>query len=390
MIAANGNEKQYPAKLKRVLMIAGEPSGDLHGSSVVRELKKRLPNIDVFGVGGERMKAEGFDVVFPISRLSFMGFLEVAKNLSVVKELERTLESLIANRKPDVVVLIDYPGFNLRFAKKIKQHGIKILYYISPQVWAWHKSRVKKMRGVVDRMKVVFPFEVEIYKHESINVEFVGHPLAEKIGTTSSREEFFRKHAFDPAKKLLGLLPGSRKQEIEKIFPTMLATADRLRRSLNVQVAVGVAPNLGADYLKKFITDDARITLVEEATYDVMAYADAAIVTSGTATLETGWFGTPMAVVYKTSPATYTIGKALVGVPFIGLVNIVAGEKVVPEFVQHEMNVENLSKEMTKQLTDAAYAGDIRKRLSVIKSRLGTPGASARVAAGIIELAEPS
>lgn len=382
------SEKPIPAKLNRVLMIAGEPSGDLHGSGVVRELKKRVPTIDVFGVGGEKMKSEGFDVVFPISRLSFMGFLEVVKNLSVVKELERTLEALIASRRPDVVVLIDYPGFNLRFAKKIKRHGIKILYYISPQVWAWHKSRVKKMRSVVDRMKVVFPFEVEIYEQEGINVEFVGHPLAEKIGATSSREFFFQKNGLDPAGKLLGLLPGSRKQEVEKIFPTMLATAERLRKTLNVQVAVGVASNLGADYLKKFITDESSITLVEEATYDVMAHADAAIVTSGTATLETGWFGTPMAVVYKTSPATYTIGKVLVGVPFIGLVNIVAGEKVVPEFVQHEMNVENLSREMAKQLSDTGYAGTMRARLSIIKAKLGTPGASARVAAGIIELAE--
>ena len=214
--------------------------------------------------------------------------------------------------------------------------------------------------------------------------------LAEKIGTTSNREGFFQKHGLDPSKKLLGLLPGSRKQEVEKIFPTMLAAAERLRKTLNIQVAVGVAPNLGASYLKTFITDDANSTLVEEATYDVMAYADAVIVTSGTATLETGWFGTPMAVVYKTSPATYTIGKALVGVPFIGLVNIVAGEKIVPEFVQHEMNVENLSKEMTKQLTDANYASMMRKSLSIIKSKLGTPGASARVAEGIIELARCS
>ncbi len=382
------NEKTHPAKLKRVLMIAGEPSGDLHGSGVVRELKKRLPDVDVYGVGGEKMKAEGFDVVFPISRLSFMGFLEVVKNLSVVKELERTLDALLSSRRPDVVVLIDYPGFNLRFAKKVKQHGIKILYYISPQVWAWHKSRVKKMRGIVDRMKVVFQFEVEIYENEGINVEFVGHPLAEKIGTTGGRESFFQKHGLDPAKKLLGLLPGSRKQEVEKIFPTMLATAEQLQKSLNIQVAVGVAPNLGAAYLKQFIGDAATITVVEEATHNVMAFSDAVIVTSGTATLETGWFGTPMAVVYRTSPATYTIGKALVGVPFIGLVNIVAGEKVVREFVQHDLNVENLSKEMTKQLTDTAYATNMRNRLSIIKSKLGTAGASERVASGIIELAE--
>lgn len=211
--------------LGRVMMIAGEASGDLHGSGVVRELKSRLPAVDVFGVGGDRMKAEGMELVHHISGLSFMGFMEVLKNLSTINELGRKLEALLDARRPDVVVLIDYPGFNLRFAKKAKQLNIKVLYYISPQVWAWHKGRVKKMRSLVDRMKVVFPFEVEIYKNEGIDVEFVGHPLAESIGSQISRDEFFSVNGFDREKKLLALLPGSRKQEIENIFPTMLETA---------------------------------------------------------------------------------------------------------------------------------------------------------------------
>lgn len=373
--------------LRRVMMIAGEASGDLHGAGVVRELKKRLPAADIYGVGGERMKEAGMDIVFPISRLSFMGFAEVMKNLHVVRALDRTLESLLRSRTPDVVVLIDYPGFNLRFARKAKRHNINVLYYISPQVWAWHKSRVKRMRNVVDRMKVVFPFEVDIYKHEGINVEFVGHPLAERIGTSVPRERFFQQHGLDPAKKVLALLPGSRKQEIENIFPILLTAAQRLKKEVEVQVVVGVASNLGSSFLRGFL-QDADVTLVESATYDVMAYANAAIVTSGTATLETGWFGTPMAVVYKTSPLTYVIGRALVGVPHIGLVNIVAGEKIVPEFVQHELTVGNLVREMTRQLNDADYATTMRAKLSIIKKKIGEPGASARVADGIIELGE--
>ena len=374
--------------LRRVMMIAGEASGDLHGAGVVREVKKRRPDADIFGVGGEKMKEAGMDIVYPISRLSFMGFVEVMKNLHVVRELERTLESLLRSRTPDVVVLIDYPGFNLRFARKAKRHNIKVLYYISPQVWAWHKSRVQRMRGVVDRMKVVFPFEVDIYQQEGINVEFVGHPLAERIGTSVPRERFFQRHGLDPAKKVLALLPGSRRQEIESIFPILLTTARRLKKELEVQVVVGVASNLGSSFLRAFLHDAADVTLVENATYDVMAYANAAIVTSGTATLETGWFGTPMAVVYKTSPLTYVIGRALVGVPHIGLVNIVAGEKIVPEFVQHELNVGNLVREMTRQLTDADYATTMRAKLSIIKKKIGEPGASGRVADGIIELGE--
>ncbi len=370
------------------MLIAGEPSGDLHGSGVVRELLALRPGLDVYGVGGDNMKREGMDIVYHISRLSFMGFIEVVKNLGVVRELERRLDSLLDERKPDVVVLIDYPGFNLRFAKRVKSHGIRVLYYISPQVWAWHKSRVKTMRKLVDRMKVVFPFEVPIYEAEGIQVEFVGHPLAERIGSAVTKELFCERHGLDPEKKLLALLPGSRKQELESILPVMVEAARRVRNSVFCEVAIGVAPNLGSDVVRSIAGPLEGIRLIEDGTYDLMAHADAAIVTSGTATLETGWFGTPMAVVYKTSPLTYLIGKALIGVPYIGLVNIVAAGKVVPEFVQHDMTAANLEREMERQLTDIEYAGSLRQKLAVIKSKLGGPGASGRVAQGILELGD--
>lgn len=373
---------------KRVMLIAGEPSGDLHGSGVVRELLSLRPGLDVFGVGGDNMKREGMDIVYHISRLSFMGFIEVVKNLGVVRELERRLDHLLDERKPDVVVLIDYPGFNLRFARRAREHGIKVLYYISPQVWAWHRSRLKAMRTLIDRMKVVFPFEVPIYEEEGIDVEFVGHPLAERIGSSLTRQMFCERHGIDPGRKILALLPGSRRQELENILPVMIAASRQVRESVDCDVAIGVAPNLGGDVVRAIAGPVDGIRLIEEGTYDLMAHADAAIVTSGTATLETGWFGTPMAVVYKTSPVTYVIGRALIGVPYIGLVNIVAGEKVVPEFVQHDMTAANLAREMKRQLTDDEYAGSLRRKLSVIKSKLGGPGASKRVAQGILELGE--
>lgn len=373
---------------KRVMLIAGEPSGDLHGSGVVRELLSLRPGLDVFGVGGDNMKREGMDIVYHISRLSFMGFIEVVKNLGVVRELERRLDHLLDERKPDVVALIDYPGFNLRFARRARKHGIKVLYYISPQVWAWHRSRVKAMRTLIDRMKVVFPFEVPIYEEEGIDVEFVGHPLAERIGSSLTRQMFCERHGIDPGGKVLALLPGSRRQELENILPVMIAASRQVRESVDCDVAIGVAPNLGGDVVRAIAGPVDGIRLIEEGTYDLMAHADAAIVTSGTATLETGWFGTPMAVVYKTSPVTYVIGRALIGVPYIGLVNIVAGEKVVPEFVQHDMTAANLAREMKRQLTDDEYAGSLRRKLSVIKSKLGGPGASKRVAQGILELGE--
>ena len=372
----------------RVLMVAGEASGDLHGSSVVRALKALSPGVEVAGVGGEGMRKEGMELVRDIADLAFMGFVEVLRNLGTIRELKRMLIGELDRRRPDVVVLIDYPGFNLRFAREAKIRGIPVLYYISPQVWAWHRGRVKKMRSLVDRMKVVFPFEVDIYRKEGIDVEFVGHPLAEHIGTSCTREEFFRRNGLDPSKKLLGLFPGSRRQEIERILPVVSRAAEQLCRGRELQAAIGVAPNLGREFVSRSVCAGSRAVMVEHGTYDLMAYADAAIVTSGTATLETGWFGTPMAVVYRTSPLTYCIGRMLVDVRSIGLVNIVAGKKIVPEFIQGAMTAGNISDAVGRFLDDESLAGSVRRELSVIRERLGGPGASGRVARGILSLAE--
>ena len=372
----------------RVMMIAGEASGDLHGSGVVRELKKRVPSIDVFGMGGDKMEAEGMELIYHMNRLCLMGFVEVLKNIPIIRSVERKLERLLEQRKPAVVVLIDYPGFNLRFARKAKEHGVKVLYYISPQVWAWNKGRVKKMKRVVDKMDVVFPFEVDIYTQENIDVEFVGHPLAETLRSSCSRESFFKKHMFNVSNKLLGLFPGSRPQEIKDILPTLVAAASKLQRIHSVQVAIGVAPNLSLDLYNRFTRGDCSITLIENGTYDLMEHSDAIIVASGTATLESGWFGTPMVVVYRTSPVTFFIGRLLVNVPHIGLVNIVARKPVVPEFVQHQMNPENLVNAVSRILQDEAYAQAMRTELSIVKKKLGAPGASGRVADGIIALGQ--
>jgi lipid-A-disaccharide synthase len=343
--------------LNRVLIIAGEASGDLHGSGVARALRARRPEVDLYGIGGDAMQREGVEIVFHCSKLSFMGFLEVVRHLPTVLRVGRTLNRLLDQRRPDVVVLIDYPGFNIRFARKARAHGIKVLYYISPQVWAWNKKRVKTIKEVVDRMKVVFPFEVEIYQAEGVNVEFVGHPIVERIGASCIRQAFFQRNHLHPSQKLLGLFPGSRRQEVHRILPVMLRAAEELRTGRPLQLAIGVAPNLGADLIRSLIPGDTQVTLIENATYDLMQYADAAIVTSGTATLETGWFGTPMVVVYKTSRTSYFLGRMLVDVPYIG---------------------------------DPARANAMRRELGVIKSKLGGPGASDKVALGILSLGEMS
>jgi lipid-A-disaccharide synthase len=373
--------------LQRVLMVAGEASGDVHGAGVVRELKKRVPSLDVYGMGGDAMRREGMDVIYHISSMSFMGFVEVARKIPFVRKVGSHLAGLLQQRRPDVVVLIDYPGFNLRFARKAKQHGIKVLYYISPQVWAWNKGRVKKMKHLVDRMMAVFPFEVDMYRDEGINVEFVGHPLLESVYSGATKEDFCKRHGLDLHRPLLGVFPGSRLQEVERILPVVEKAVHLLQSTTDVQVAVGVASNLGAQVIRDHLTQGSTWVLVENATHDLMKLSDAAIVTSGTATLETGMFATPMVVVYKTSPLTYLIGRLLVDVANIGLVNIVAGKTVVPELVQHHLTVRRLRETVRRLLEDEGYRATMRVELSTIRSKLGSPGASARVAEGIIGLA---
>ncbi len=370
------------------MIIAGEASGDLHGSGVVRELKQRLPGCDIYGVGGDKMRAEGMDLVYHVRELSIMGFWEVIQHLPLIRSVEKTLTALLTARKPDVLLLIDYPGFNLRFAQTARKFGIKIVYYISPQVWAWNSGRIRKMKGIIDKMLVVFPFEVELYQQEQVDVEFVGHPLLEVLNEPQGKTEFCKRYSFDPQKPIVGLFPGSRKQEIERIFPAMIGAARMLHTALGVQVAVGVASVLEMDYLKSFLRDDFSVQLIQNATYDVMKNADVALVTSGTATLETACFQTPMVVVYKTSWLTYLIGRLLVKIKNIGLVNIVAGTQIVPELLQSDVNPKTLAREVARLLEDEQGRKEISERLSVVKEKLGSKGASARVAETIFAIAK--
>jgi lipid-A-disaccharide synthase len=371
--------------VKRVMIIAGEASGDLHGSGVVRELKRLSPGIDVYGVGGDKMKREGMDNIYHINELGFMGFMEVLKHLPFIKTMEHTLEQIVKFKRPDVLVLIDYPGFNLRFARIAKRYDVKIVYYISPQVWAWHKSRVKKMRELIDKMLVIFPFEVDFYKAEGIDVEFVGHPLLEGLESTLERKNFCKRFELDGQKKILALLPGSRKQEIERIFPVMLDAARRIAVQKNMEIVVGVAPTITEQYFRT-LYNLKGIHLISDLTYDVMANSDFAFVASGTATLETACFGTPMFVIYKTSWPTYSIGRLLVHVKNIGLVNIVAGKTIAPEFIQYRANAKELANSALRLLNDEKQLKDMKTELSKVKGMLGEIGASLKVAERILKM----
>lgn len=369
------------------MIIAGEASGDLHGSGVVRQLKRLQPPVEVFGVGGDKMRQQGMELVYHIKELSFMGFIEVVKHLPVIRSVERTLSQLLSLKRPDVVVLIDYPGFNLRFAKKAKQAGVKVLYYISPQVWAWHRSRMKSMKSVVDKMLVIFPFEEELYREAGIDAEFVGHPLLEVLETGLDRKGFFKRYELTAGKKLLALIPGSRVQEITMILPVMLDAAKRIARQADMEVAISVAPTLDETFFRTFFDLDG-FRLVKGATYELMQHADFALVTSGTATLETACFGTPMFVLYRTSWLTYLIGRLLVRVNNIGLVNIVGGKKIVPEFIQHEATPERIANEALNLLADEGRIQTMREELAAVKSKLGSVGASRRVAEHILQMAK--
>jgi lipid-A-disaccharide synthase len=366
------------------MVIAGEASGDLHGAGVVAELKRRQPGISIYGIGGDKMAAAGMELIYHIRELSVMGFVEVIRQLPVLRSVQKALEILLALRKPDVVLLIDYPGFNMRFAEKAHRLGIKVVYYISPQVWAWNPGRVKKLKKFIDKMLVVFPFEEEIYRKEGVNVQFVGHPLLEVLTEPQEKSAFYTRYGLDAARPVVGLLPGSRRQEIERIFPTMLGAARILHKKLGAQIVVGVASVLDHEFMKSFLREDFPVQLIQNATYDVMKNIDLAIVTSGTATLEAGFYRTPMIVVYKTSPLTYLIGRSLVKIKNIGLVNIVAGETVVPELIQNDAQPEKIASLAQEYLADKHRLEETAKKLSVIRERLGTPGASARVADTIL------
>ena len=370
----------------RVMIIAGEASGDLHGAGVVRELKARDPDSIIFGIGGDKMRAAGMELVYHIREISVMGFWEVLQHLPLLKSVEQTLKVLLKIKKPDVLLLIDYPGFNLRFARVAREYGIKIVYYISPQVWAWNPGRVRKMKNLIDKMLVVFPFEVELYEREGIDVEFVGNPLLEVFEEPQGKEEFCKRYGFDEDRYILGLFPGSRTQELERIFPAMLGAARILYEQHGVQTIVGASSALNFDFVKTFIRNDFPLQLVQNATYDIMGNSDITLVTSGTATLETAYYGTPMIVVYKTSWMSYIIGRMLVRIKNIGLVNIIAGEPVVPEVIQSKVTPQFLADRAWAMLENKSLRAQMSAKLSIIKERLGSKGASMRVARIILSM----
>ncbi len=368
------------------MLLAGEASGDQYGAKVIGALKARFPGSTFFGIGGDRMIAEGFEALFHIRETSIMGFIEVAKNIATIRAMFRRCSEALAARAPAALIPIDYPGFNLRFAKKARAAGVPVVYYISPQVWAWGKDRARKMRGTVDHMAVVFPFETSIYERLGIPVTFVGHPLLE-ILPSIERAEFLRETGL-PDAPVLALLPGSRVQELERLLPPMAEAGARIAARTGCCVAVGAA-HLPDEYYAPHLARYPAIHMLRGRTHQLMQHAHAAIVTSGTATVETAYYGTPMVIVYKTSRLNYEIGRRLINVSTIGMANILAGETVATELLQNDVTAEALETHIAPFFEDASLHAYTRERLLLVRQAMGSGSASARVAeivAGVMRL----
>jgi lipid-A-disaccharide synthase len=369
------------------MIITGEVSGDFIGAALIKELKSVNSHLNIVGIGGDKMIAEGMVLTYHSDQMAFLGFVEVLKHLPFIRKVQKKLIDVIKDEKIKCVVLIDYPGFNLSIAKKLKPLGVKVIYYVSPQIWAWAKGRIKKVKMFVDKMLVVFPFEVEFYGKENIDVEYVGHPLVERISTYKflNKSEFYSKFNLKTDKEILLVMPGSRKQEVKEIFPEAIKAAGKLANKFNLQTVVARSKNIDEEYLRH-LSGGEKFVSIEDHNYELMKYSRFGIIKSGTSTLEAGYFSLPMVIVYKTNPLTYLIGKQLVKLDRIGMVNILLDEMVVPELIQNNANAENIFKEASNILSDNQVYESLKLRLGRVKEKLGGEGASEKAARSILEI----
>lgn len=374
------------SKKHTLLIITGEESGDIHGSNLVMEMLNRNQSLQFYGIGGDRMKKAGVDLMYHTRDMAFLGFLEVLEHLPFIRKVYKKLTKSLDEHKPDLVILVDYPGFNIRFAKEAKKRNIPVIYYISPQVWAWNRKRINTIAKRISKMIVLFPFEVELYEAKGVDVSFIGHPLKDIVKPKYSREIFLAQHGLDSSQPIVSLLPGSRKQEVEKLLPAMIQGITRLQNTLpQVQAMIARVSNLN-EKIYTDILEEKQIPLITNETYDVIHHADAALVASGTATLETAILKTPMVILYKITFFSYLLGKALVKLNNFGLVNIVAGKTIVPELLQHQVTGENIADALYPLLTDTKKISAVKKELKRVNSLLGSPGASKRGAEIILKM----
>jgi lipid-A-disaccharide synthase len=366
---------------REIMLVVGEASGDAHGAQLVDALHEKEPALKVYGVGGEQLQRTRFETLFSVAKLTGMGLVELAGNLKNLWRAYSILKQALRERRPNLLVLIDFPEFNLRLARYAKSLRIPVLYYVSPQIWAWRKGRVRQIARWVDRMAVIFPFEAPFYQRHGINATFVGHPLLETVKADKSREETLAKLGLDPQQPVIALLPGSRLAEISQHLPVMRDAAVRHRRERRVQFFCVRATTIAAAEVLSILDGSApSISVVDSDRYNAVHAADLVWTASGTATLETALLGRPMIIVYRVSWLTYWIARWLVRVDHIGMVNLIAEERLMPELIQSDMNSERLAAETRLLLDDTKARTGMVEKLAKLRERLGTPGAAQRVA----------
>lgn len=367
--------------MKRVYLVAGESSGDMHGANLVRAMRELAPEAVCEGVGGPRMAAEGMTLHVDLASHAVMGFSEVVRSFSMIRRVFLDTLARIERDRPDAVVLIDYPGFNIRLAKRIHALGIPVIYYISPQVWAWKRKRLHTLARLVRKMLVILPFEEALYRGEGVDCAYVGHPLLDHVARTPVAERF-------KGQLVIGLLPGSREQEIRRLLEPMIATARRIQAAHPEARFVTPCVNAAREAQVRAIAGDFPLETVTGAMYDVLSAARCCMTASGTATLETALFGVPEVIVYRVSALSYWIAKKVVHIENIGIVNILAGRRIVPEFIQHEVGPDKLAPAMLELIEDTHARARMLEDLAALRVQLGEPGASMRAARHVLEVIE--
>ena len=365
-----------------MMLVAGEASGDLHGAELAHELKKLNPQIDCFGIGGKNMRAAEVNTLIDCSELSVIGLFDVIKHIPSIFRTLKKARQMLTEYKPDLLVLIDYPGFNLRLAKTAKQLGIKVLFYISPQVWAWRQGRVRVIKRRVDHMAVIFPFEAEFYQKANVPVTYVGHPLANKVRPTLTLDEAQQTFGLDAAIPTIGLLPGSRKLEWQRLMPVILDSVKRIHAELGtVQFVLPQASTISDEMIQHYLASiNLPIKVIKQQAYDAINCCDALIVCSGTATLEVALLEKPMVVIYKGAALTAMVLRRMIKIPFVALCNIVAGQQVAKELLQNDANAEKITQEIVQLLSNKDYVSKIKTHLKQVKEKLGTANGSKNVA----------
>jgi len=379
------------SKKKQIMIVAGEASGDLHGGNLVQAIHRIDPEIKFYGIGGRKLRAAGIELTAEAAEMAVVGLTEVASKLRFILKVMSQLKASLKKDRPDLLILIDYPDFNLPLAKAAKKYGVKVLYYISPQVWAWRRGRIAKIKKVVDRMAVILPFEDDLYKEAGVDSTFVGHPLLDVVRTKYSRKEALRRFDLAEGVTTVGILPGSRQSEVTRLLPIMLGAAEIINEEIKpVQFVLPLADTLDISFVSQVIARySVAVKLIPDEVYDVIACADIAMVASGTATLETALMETPMIIVYKVSAPSYYVGKMVIRVDHIGLVNIIAGKEVVPELIQFDATPEKMAASVIHILSSRERMENIKAELSKIRNMLGSHGAAEKVARLAYDMINP-